>query len=127
MSQSPSDVYVSLEFTPNPNTLKYAVNRELLSKGSMSFSRKEDAEKRSPMAALLLAVPGISSIMIGKDFVTVHKSDAGDWDVVHKNASTIIETHLKSGSPIFSENAFEANSAESTSEIESKIKEILDQ
>ncbi len=32
-----SDVYVSLEFTPNPNTLKYSVNRELISKGAANF------------------------------------------------------------------------------------------
>ena len=40
-----SAVYVSLEFTPNPNTLKYSVNRELLDKGAVNFIKKEDAEK----------------------------------------------------------------------------------
>lgn len=121
-----SDVYVSLEFTPNPNTLKYAVNRELLPKGAVSFLHKEDAEGRSPLAAQLLAVPGIYGVMIGKDFVTIQKREDGDWDVVHKNASTLIETYLKSGSPIFLEGAFEAKSAEGQSEVERKIKEILD-
>src|SRR5271168_306713 len=89
-----SEVYVSLEFTPNPNTLKYSVNRQLLEKGAVNFIKKEDAEVRSPLAAKLFAVPGIAGVMLGKDFVTVTKTEEGDWDVVHKSSSSIIEKHL---------------------------------
>ena len=74
-----SAVYVSLEFTPNPNTLKYSVNRKLLDKGAANFTKKADAESRSPLALKLLNVDGISGVMIGKDFVTVTKTEEGDW------------------------------------------------
>src|ERR1700749_188854 len=101
MSQTQnSPVYVSLEFTPNPNTLKYSVNRELLGRGAANFTRKEDAEAKSPIAAKLMAVPGISGVMIGKNFVTVTKTDEGDWDLVHREASSIIETHLGANEPV---------------------------
>ena len=72
MSNS-SDVYVSLEFTPNPNTLKYSVNRQLLTKGAVNFTKKEDALSRSKLAAKLFDVSGISGVMIGSNFVTVTK------------------------------------------------------
>ncbi|NDD92462.1 hypothetical protein EBZ37_10295, partial [bacterium] len=36
MSTSP--VYINLEFTPNPNTLKYSVNRVLVEKGARKGS-----------------------------------------------------------------------------------------
>jgi Fe-S cluster biogenesis protein NfuA len=121
------DVYVSLEFTPNPNTLKYNVNRELLSKGSANFRSLKDAEGRSPLAAKLLATPGIDGVMIGKDFVTINKAETGDWDVVHKNASSIIESHLKTDEPVLIEKAQTAASAQvENSAIELKIKDILD-
>lgn len=126
---SRSEVTVSLDFTPNPNTLKYSVNRELLPKGNAHFSKKDDAARRSPLAAKLLDVPGVCNVMIGKDFVTVSKTDSGDWDVVHKGSSTAIHQHLSSGLPILNEGA-ELVPPISSSEltiVEQKIREILDQ
>ena len=122
-----SDVYVSLEFTPNPNTLKYSVNRSLLEKGAANFITQEDAESRSPLAAKLFAVPGICGVMIGKDFVTVTKSDDGDWDVVHKSSSSVIESHLQQNLPVVNESGLQEAHKGGSSEIEQKIRDILDQ
>ncbi|MGE0616722.1 MAG: NifU family protein [Bacteriovoracia bacterium] len=137
MNQTPQDapgslgtpVYVSLEFTPNPNTLKYSVNRQLLSQGAANFTRKADAEARSPLANQLFDIEGISAVMIGKDFVTVTKSEAGDWDHVHKHTSKLIEDYLSSGAPAVNENAPKAASGAATggnTEAERKIMEVLD-
>jgi Fe-S cluster biogenesis protein NfuA len=120
-----SPVYVSLEFTPNPNTLKYSVNRELLARGAVNFLNKSEAETRSPLATKLFDVPGISGVMVGRDFVTVTKDESGDWDVVHKNCSTIIETHLASGGIVVVDTGSEGHKGAST-EVETKICEILD-
>ena len=124
------DVYVSLEFTPNPNTLKYSVNRELLERGAANFTKKEDADARSPLAAKLFAIPGIAGVMIGKNFVTVTKTDEGDWDVVHKTCSSALEQHLAKGEQILSEAAVAGASTDAhkggTTEIENKIRQILD-
>jgi Fe-S cluster biogenesis protein NfuA len=125
MSNS-SAVYVSLEFTPNPNTLKYSVNRELLSKGAVNLVKKEDALTRSPLAAKLFDVPGISGVMIGKDFVTVTKTEDGDWDVVHKSSSSIIEKHLSQNEVVVIEGGQQDAHKGGDGAIESKIKEILD-
>ncbi len=124
------NVYVSLEFTPNPNTLKYSVNRELLAQGAANFVKKEDADVRSPLAAKLFEIPGISGVMVGKNFVTVTKTENGDWDVVHKRSSEIIERHLSEGQSVFSEAFFESRSDAhkgTGGEVESRIKNILDQ
>ena len=121
------EVYVSLEFTPNPNTLKYSVNRELLDRGAANFTKKEDAEARSPLAARLFAIPGIAAVMIGKNFVTVTKTDEGDWDVVHKSCSSAIEQHLSKGEKILNEEAMNAAAHKGgTTEIETRIRQILD-
>jgi len=122
-----SDVYVSLEFTPNPNTLKYSVNRQLLAAGAANFTKKEDADAQSPLAAKLFGVAGISGVMIGKNFVTITKTEEGDWDVVHKNASSLIETHLSEDGVVVHESALKtpAHKGGST-ETENRIREILD-
>src|SRR6185503_575285 len=123
---SESDVYVSLEFTPNPNTLKYSVNRQLLDTGAANFTKKEDAEARSPLAAKLFKVAGICGVMIGKNFVTVTKTEDGDWDVVHKGTSSIIEDHLAAGGLAVNPGAQAPAHKGGSSETESRIREILD-
>lgn len=124
---SNQDVYVSLEFTPNPNTLKYSVNRQLLKQGAVNFTKKEDADKRSPLASKLFAVPGIAGVMIGRDFVTVTKTEAGDWDVVHKSSSTLIEDHLKKDEKVVDEASMNAEAHKGGGgDIENRIREILD-
>lgn len=123
-----SEVYVSLEFTPNPNTLKYSVNRELLDRGAVNFTKKEDAEARSPLAAKLFGVGGVAGVMIGKNFVTVTKTEDGDWDVVHKSCSSLIEAHLSKDEKILNESALNSSDAHKggSTEVESKIRQILD-
>ncbi len=121
-------VYVSLEFTPNPNTLKYSVNRTLLERGAMNVMNAAEAAQKSPLAARLFSVPGICGVMIGKDFVTVTKAQSGDWDVVHKNCSNLIEEHLAQGLPAVNADFVgqDAHKGGGT-EIESKIRSFLDQ
>jgi Fe-S cluster biogenesis protein NfuA len=125
-------VYVSLEFTPNPNTLKYSVNRQLLqNRTTANFAKSEDAEKNSPLAKKLFAIPGIRGVMIGKDFVTVTKTEEGDWDVVHKSTSQTLEDHLARNEPVVLEDVMEADASAKRSsgamaEIENKIRDILD-
>jgi Fe-S cluster biogenesis protein NfuA len=121
-------VYVSLEFTPNPNTLKYSVNRTLLERGTMNLMNPADAAQKSPLAARLFTVPGICGVMIGKDFVTVTKAESGDWDVVHKNCSNLIEEHLAQGlSAVNADFVGQDAHKGGSSEIETKIRSFLDQ
>lgn len=122
-----TDVYVSLEFTPNPNTLKYSVNRQLIDRGTANFLNKEDADQKSPLASKLFEVPGICGVMIGRNFVTVTKTEDGDWDVVHKSSSSIIEKHLSQNEVVLNDVAPHEAHKGGESEIENKIREILDQ
>ena len=121
-----SAVYVSLEFTPNPNTLKYSVNRKLVEKGAANFTKKADADERSPLASKLLAIEGISGVMVGKDFVTITKTEEGDWDHVHKSASDTIEKHLTAGEVVVHEDKTAQLNPNAT-EIEKKIQAFLDE
>lgn len=102
-ASSNTPIFIQLEFTPNPNTLKYSVNRVLADRGAVFAHTPQMALDISPLAAKLFEVPGIQAVMIGKDFVTVTKAESGDWDTVHKNTSEILEAHLSQSQPIFTE------------------------
>ena len=67
-------IAVHLEFTPNPDTLKYAVSKPLLERGALDFPTAEDASE-SPLAQRLFAIEGVDAVMIGRDFVTIAVTD----------------------------------------------------
>jgi Fe-S cluster biogenesis protein NfuA len=118
---------ISLEFTPNPNTLKFVVNQTLLEKGAANFTDSTKAEK-SPLAKKLFDVPGVVAVLIGTNFVTITKAPNGEWDILADEVPKKLEDHIKAGSPIFDADfEFQKPAASPTGEgIESKIKEILD-
>ncbi len=71
-------VDVSPEDTPNPNARKFACSVRVVEKGSLSFASAEEAEKH-PLGKALFAVGGVKSVFAVNDFVTVTKTDDGDW------------------------------------------------
>lgn len=123
-------VSITLEFTPNPNTLKFVVNHAFLERGAANFTSPEKAEA-SPLAKKIFQIPGITGVMLGTNFLTITKSMEGDWDVVAEQVPKTIESHLQSSAPVFTPEYLEslkttpANAANQT-EIERKIQEVLD-
>lgn len=125
-------IQVSLEFTPNPNTLKFVVNTRFLERGASNFTSVTQAEGKSPLATKLFSISGVAAVMVGPSFITITKSPEGDWDVIAEKVPQVIEEHLKAGLPVFSAdynpNAPVASSSGSAEdqEIERKIRELLD-
>ncbi|MGE4233573.1 MAG: NifU family protein [Bacteriovoracia bacterium] len=117
-------ISISLEFTPNPSTLKYVVDRELLSRGAANFTSKESTAK-SPLAQKLFEVPGVAAVMIGKNFVTVTKGEDGDWETLNNGINKTLQDHLSENLPIMDPSYIAPESATSN-EVEAKIKQILD-
>lgn len=119
-------VSVSLEFTPNPNTLKFVVNCQFMERGAANFTESAKAGQ-SPLALKLFEVKGVQAVMIGTNFVTITKAPEGDWDVVAEDVPKTIEAFVKTGASFFTSDwKLETSSNVSGSEVEKKIREILD-
>lgn len=122
-----SDVFITLEFTPNPNTLKYSTNQKLIEKGAINFTDPKDAEDRSPLASALFQIDGVTGIMIGKDFITLTKDPSGDWSQVHQNASSLIQRYLEEEKKVLHDDVvIDSTPSPSGGEVERKIVEILE-
>ena len=122
------DLNISLEFTPNPNTLKFLVNQVLLDRGAANFTSADQTAK-SPLAKRLFEIPGVMGVMIGTQFITITKSPTGDWDIIADEIPKAIENHLKQNLPIFDADFHTSQPSTSNpneTEVEKKIKEILD-
>ena len=64
--------------TPNPNALQFVINAVLLDNGNISFASKKEAEG-DKMATTLFERPGVLSVFVMDNFVTVTKDDKTSW------------------------------------------------
>ncbi|MEZ4751765.1 MAG: NifU family protein [Bdellovibrionota bacterium] len=124
-------IYVNLEFTPNPNTLKFSVNRNLLPTGAANFTHLSQCEG-APLAKQVFEVPGVEAVMVGTNFVTITKSPNGNWDTIAEKVPDTIQSFLESDTSPFTPKWFEEEQARresqgSGTDVESRVREILDQ
>ena len=91
-------MFIQTEATPNPATLKFIPGRTVLDSGTMEFTNRE-AAARSPLAAKLLSVPGVTGVFYGSDFVTVTK-DGSEWVQLKPAILGAIMEHFMSGAPL---------------------------
>jgi Fe-S cluster biogenesis protein NfuA len=122
-------VEISAEITPNPNTLKFNVNKTLLKSGSMNFQDKEKA-KGALLPEKLFGIENVLGVMIGPSFITITKNPDAEWPSVVPAVTETLKSLLSSDKVLFPEQALAdeaqpANNA-ANSEIERKIREVLD-
>ena len=72
------NINIYSEFTPNPNTLKFILGKNILER-TYDFISIEEARSRSPLAVQLLEIPDIEGVYLGKSFITVTKGTSKDW------------------------------------------------
>ena len=122
------EVEIRLEFTPNPNALKYVLDdNTLLPRGTASFSDKAAAEN-SPLARRLMAIQGVASCMIGSNFVSVTKTEDGDWEVLDIKTRDALKEHVLSGEPAVNPLSLDQAKVPKGEETDltRKIREVLD-
>lgn len=82
---------VQIESTPNPNALKFTVGVDV--GGPKTFVAGRDSE--DPMADALLSIPGVTSIFMTADFVTLSKTPDADWAAIAGLAQEILQSHFE--------------------------------
>ncbi|MBX9710261.1 MAG: NifU family protein [Xanthobacteraceae bacterium] len=118
-------MFIQTEATPNPATLKFIPGRAVLDSGTMEFATRDSAA-RSPLAAKLFDVPGVTGVFYGSDFVTVTK-DSSDWQHLKPSILGVIMEHYMSGAPLLAdgEAADGAHKDEFFSEADAETVEII--
>src|SRR5215831_17159500 len=78
---------------------KFVVDRPVLAGESAFFGNPQDGGF-SPLAADLLSLPGVESVLIADNTVTVGAAYAVDWPAL--GIGNVIRKHVRSGAPIVS-------------------------
>ena len=128
-------MFIQTEQTPNPATLKFFPGDVVSPSGTFEIRNPEEAET-FPLAARLFKIEEVSGVFLGKDFISVTKTDAADWQTLKPVILGTIMEHLVSGQPIILESlkqtdATTTKTAASTEdnsnmEIINQIKELLE-
>lgn len=77
-----------VQSTPNPNALKFVLTRPVADR-PISFFNAEAAASH-PLAAKLFAVPGVSSLLLLNDFVTVNRRPEAKWSDIKRAVRKIL-------------------------------------
>lgn len=81
--------------TPNPNSMKFTLNRPVVEGGSQSFMSPEQAEG-SPLAQRLFQIPGVKSLFFLNNFITVTRDPEVDWGAIAGEVEAAIREHFQS-------------------------------
>lgn len=126
-------MFIQTESTPNPATLKFLPGRVVVENGVEEFLDPEDAALRSPLAARLMAVPGVTAIFFGFDFVTVSKQEGVEWPHLKPAILAGLMEHFLSNEPVMAPTAGDLPAAageefyeEADANLVETIKELLE-
>src|SRR5579885_3325149 len=119
-------MFIETEQTPNPATLKFLPGRSVMGRGTADFTSAEQAA-RSPLAARLFQIEGVTGIFLGSDFVTVTKAADRTWQVMKPAVLGVIMEHFTANRPVMLEDAPGAAEPEGEEdEIVAQIRELIE-
>ena len=91
-------IRMEAESTPNPNSYKFTVNREITSGRGQTF-KSADETLFSPLAQRLFELGGVRSLFFLKDFITVGRAPDADWDFLIPEVERVVRRYFDSDSP----------------------------
>ena len=140
MSENKIATTVYAESTPNPKVMKFVANRAIIQGDSVEFMNIDEA-KNSPLAMKLFHFPFVREVFIAKNFVSLTKYDAMEWEDVVMEVREFIREYIAEGGVVVheieeaQENEIPKESTEKVApinqqelgEVETRIVDILDE
>lgn len=135
-------VTVYAEMTPNPDVMKFVVNKVLNPGAPLDYSSSDDASN-SPLAEAVLNFPFVENVFISSNYVSVTKNDKIEWEMVVVETRQFISDHIGEGKEIIKPEALQPHAIKneqlkdqkgdeakfniSTSELDEKIIDALNE
>ena len=117
-------MFVQIETTPNPNSIKFLPGKIVSNNGSFEINDKN--ESNNELIRNLLSVNGVESIFLGKDFVSVNKYEDIEWEELKHIIISLINDYYSNGKEFVIDKNLNEN-LENLKDIEKKIVQILNE
>ncbi|KAG0720519.1 NFU1 iron-sulfur cluster scaffold, mitochondrial [Chionoecetes opilio] len=121
-------MFVKVQETPNPNSLKFIPGVQILETGTVDFPNLTAAQK-SPLAKLLFQIEGVRGVFLTTEFITITKEDEeAEWRTIKPEAFAIIMDFFASGLPVIHADGLSEHATcdDEDDETVAMIKELLD-
>ncbi|XP_074647074.1 NFU1 iron-sulfur cluster scaffold homolog, mitochondrial-like [Tubulanus polymorphus] len=127
MLQSVRSMFIQMQDTPNPNSMKFMPGKDVLESGTMDFP-SVSAAYGSPLAKQLFRVEGVKGVFFGTDFLTITKEEESDWGVLKPHIFATVMDFYSSGLPVLTDEQPPSDTVieEDDDETVAMIKELLD-
>lgn len=79
--------------TPNPDSLQFILNQEVIVAGTKSFDSAESAQGDA-LGEALFGIFGVENVFLKENFVTVNKSPVVGWHSLIEEITKVLETRL---------------------------------
>lgn len=99
-------ITVYAEMTPNPDVMKFVVNKVLNPGAPLDYSSSDDPSN-SPLAEAVLNFPFVENVFISNNYVSVTKNDKIEWDMVVMETRNFISDYLREDKEIIKEEALQ--------------------
>jgi len=123
------DTQLMIQSTPNPNALKFVLNKPVKSEGNFTYKNASECE-HNPLAKVLFDLnAAIGEIYFFDNYITITQDGSVDWDDIEENVRKTILEKIDAHDPNFkTEEPKQASTmtAASGPEID-KINAILDE
>ncbi len=120
-------ISIYTEMTPNPETMKFVVNKLLYPNKSIDFPDAASTAP-SPLAAELFTFPFIRGVFICSNFVTLTKTNDTDWADVIPTIKQFLKEYLEDNRAVINEDDIVSAPVFSgdESDVVQRIKELLE-
>ncbi|WP_288903501.1 NifU family protein [uncultured Sneathiella sp.] len=116
----------------NEDRMKFLPGRQVLATGSILFEDEKEGRARSPLAARLFDIPGVRSVELGEDYVTIVKLTDDEhktlWIQLKPMVLAAIMDHYMSGMPVLNgdQQVASASYSEDDQKIVDSIVDLID-
>tara|TARA_B100000575_G_C22927263_1_gene537556 strand:+ start:84 stop:626 length:543 start_codon:yes stop_codon:yes gene_type:complete len=117
-------MFIQIENTPNPNSLKFLPGRAVSNVGPLEVLSQDDTNNL--LIKNLLQINGVIGVFLGKDFFSINKQEDKKWEDIQHIVISYVNEHYANGNSCILDRISESDKNRSYNEIEKKIISILD-
>ena len=117
-------MFVQIQETPNPNSLKFIPGKKVSSIGSVELTKKEDTN--NDLLKNILSINGVESIFLGDDFLSVNKNEKINWEDIKHIVISLINEFYSDGKDLILGEIIKSDEKKDFKEIEKKIIKIVE-
>jgi len=123
------DTQLMIQSTPNPNALKFVLDKPVKTEGNITYKGIEAAEDNLLARAVFESDAHVREVYFFDNYITVTQDGEADWDALESKIRTVILEKFKDHNPDFSTVEIKQESSPATGDKDDleRINTILEQ